>query len=215
MVKWTVLVPVRGGGRGKSRLPGEIGGVPRGCWVLAFAADTIAAVRRSPLVERVLVPLTLPFPELVAVLESDGAVSAARVSVLEGMPDGLNASILAAAALLGDVRVAVFLGDLPCLRAEDVTGVLSAAEGVRSGVVPDAAGRGSVVLASMNGGLVPRFGGRSFAAHLATGSVELPGSERLRRDVDTVADLGEAVRLGVGDVTSVLARDAGLAFGLA
>jgi 2-phospho-L-lactate guanylyltransferase len=54
----------------------------------------------------------------------------------------------------------------------------------------------------------PHFGQRSRAAHRALGMVELdiPELERLRRDVDTAADLSDAYRRGVGTwTTEVLA----------
>ncbi|MGC3994677.1 MAG: NTP transferase domain-containing protein [Propionicimonas sp.] len=206
---WTVVVPVRGGGRGKSRLPASVGGVGRRRWVLAFAADTIAAVRRSPAVERVVVALSEPFPELTGLVGADE--DAAPVSFhLDAEPRGLNASILAAIAGLDHSLFAVLPADLPCLAASDVTDLLRAADSAGRVVVADAEGRGSVALASGSGPLAPRFGDGSFAAHVAEGYHPTEGTERLRRDVDTLADLLDAVALGVGDATSALAREAGL-----
>ena len=49
------------------------------------------------------------------------------------------------------------------------------------------------------GPLEPRFGPGSAAAHLAAGVRRLDGPwPRLRRDVDTAADLAAARRLGLG-----------------
>ena len=59
--------------------------------------------------------------------------------------------------------------------------------------------------------LDPHVGGASAAAHRESGAVVLPGVRPgLRRDVDTVTDLDEAVRLGVGAWTRAVidARDA-------
>jgi 2-phospho-L-lactate guanylyltransferase len=52
--------------------------------------------------------------------------------------------------------------------------------------------------------LDPRFGGPSRAAHARSGALELPttGISSLRRDVDTAADLADALRLGVGPHTT-------------
>lgn len=207
------MVPVRGGGRGKSRLPASFAGVPRHRWVLAFAADTIAAVRRAPMVGRVVVALSLPFPELEALVGSPASPEVAPVSfVLDATTHGLNDAILAAAAAtIGPGGpVAVLPGDLPCLLPADFSGLLAAAEAAGSVVVPDAEGRGSVALVSASGHLMPRFGRDSLAAHLAVGYQETTGSDRMRRDVDTLADLVEALALGVGGATSALAREARL-----
>ncbi|MFT4110129.1 2-phospho-L-lactate guanylyltransferase [Propionicimonas sp.] len=217
---WTVVVPVRGGGRGKSRLPAAVGGVARPRWVLAFAADTIAALRWSAPVEQVVVALSAPFPELTGLaghrgsgglVRPGGSRRPAPVSFhLDAAPRGLNAAIVAACAGLGEGPLAVLPGDLPCLRPTDVADLLRVAASLGRVVVPDTDGRGSVALAAVSGGLTPRFGNGSFAAHRAAGYRAAVAGDRLRRDVDTPADLAEALSLGVGGATSALAREAGL-----
>jgi 2-phospho-L-lactate/phosphoenolpyruvate guanylyltransferase len=54
----------------------------------------------------------------------------------------------------------------------------------------------------------PRFGGESRAKHLSGGAKELliDGVPSLRRDVDTIADLREALALGVGRHTAEVAK---------
>jgi 2-phospho-L-lactate guanylyltransferase len=51
----------------------------------------------------------------------------------------------------------------------------------------------------------PRFGAGSLAAHVAAGAVPLAGAwPRLRRDVDSLADLADAARLGLGHRATAL-----------
>jgi 2-phospho-L-lactate guanylyltransferase len=119
--------------------------------------------------------------------------------------------------------VAALPADLPALRTEDLTAALRAAEEVAwstagtaygpeplRGFVPDAAGTGTVLLAAPPGArLEPCFGWGSAAAHVTSGAVELTGDwPGLRRDVDTAADLAEAVALGVGARTSAVSARA-------
>jgi len=70
--------------------------------------------------------------------------------------------------------------------------------------VPDADGTGTVLLAARTPArLDPAFGPVSFAEHLRRGAVPLPlDLPRLRRDVDTPADLDAALALGVGARTA-------------
>ena len=75
--------------------------------------------------------------------------------------------------------------------------------------VPDAEGTGTVLLTALTADAMrPEFGADSAAAHQAAGAVRLDlDLPRLRRDVDTPADLQTAVELGVGPRTrSVLAE---------
>jgi 2-phospho-L-lactate guanylyltransferase len=105
---------------------------------------------------------------------------------------------------------AVLLADLPALRPEDLDAALAAArdaldaEGTRMAAVPDADGTGTVLLAARTPArLDPAFGPGSFAEHLRRGAVPLPlDLPRLRRDVDTPADLDAALALGVGPRTA-------------
>jgi 2-phospho-L-lactate guanylyltransferase len=105
--------------------------------------------------------------------------------------------------MLPGASVAVLLGDLPALRAEDLTAALGAAAAYPLAVVPDAAGDGTVLLTALAGAdLTPAFGGGSAARHQAGGhhrlDLDLP---RLRTDVDDDAALRAVVALGVGAAT--------------
>jgi 2-phospho-L-lactate guanylyltransferase len=92
--------------------------------------------------------------------------------------------------------------DLPALRPAELAAALSAAEASQRAFVPDAAGTGTVLLTAVTGRLEPLFGEDSAAAHAESGAVRLGGDwASLRRDVDTPADLSEAVELGLGKYT--------------
>jgi 2-phospho-L-lactate guanylyltransferase len=120
---------------------------------------------------------------------------------------GLNGAISDGLAYAGeswpDFGVAVLQGDLPALTAEDLDAVLESAEEVPLGLVPDADGRGTAMITGTPGmPLLPAFGEGSAARHQELGHTPIRASERLRRDVDTRADLSAAVRLGVGRHTA-------------
>jgi 2-phospho-L-lactate guanylyltransferase len=223
-VSWTVIIPVKHLRDAKSRLRGSLpgtglGGGPEGlgggndheALVLAMAMDTVSAALASPVVGRVVVVTGDPMADEVA--RSVGA------EVIADVPDaGLNPALAYAAAMLRPKGASIpgvvaLAADLPALRAGDLTGALRAAEAVASSrstavrtFVSDAAGTGTVLLAaSPDAGLEPCFGQGSAAAHAASGAVELTGDwPTLRRDVDTAADLADAIRLGVGPRTAAM-----------
>ncbi|WP_298750941.1 2-phospho-L-lactate guanylyltransferase [uncultured Serinicoccus sp.] len=204
--RWRLVVPLQRAERAKTRLVAPEG-VGRVALARAIAADTLEAVCRA-----------LP-PGDVVVVTSDpaGAARAAALGarVVEDPGGGLNAAIRAglvvAAAPGGEVPGAertgphglgVLLGDLPCLRPADLVAALEACARHPRAVVPDADGSGTVLLTAVDADLSPRFGAGSADRHAATAArlaLDLP---RLRRDVDTTADLGDAVRLGLGPRTS-------------
>lgn len=120
-----------------------------------------------------------------------------------------------------DAGVAVLLGDLPALRAGDLDAALEAAARHPLAFVPDAEGTGTT-LATARGAepLTAHFGADSAARHAAAGFIDLAAAHSaaiapgLRRDVDTAAELREAVALGVGPHTTEVVRTlAGLADG--
>jgi 2-phospho-L-lactate guanylyltransferase len=109
----------------------------------------------------------------------------------------------------------VLLADLPALRPEDLETALAAVSlafaehpGAPMAVVPDADGTGTVLLAGRNPAAVdPAFGAGSLVAHVRRGAVRLDlDLPRLRRDVDTPADLEAALALGVGARTASALR---------
>lgn len=213
------VIPVKRLAEAKTRLRGALAGSAHERLVLAMAEDTVAAVRACPCVREVLV--VTDDPAAGAVLARHGA----RV-IPDAPAAGLNAAAAyGVAACSGSGRwSAVLTGDLPALRPTELMAALRAAAsgsspgGARAGgaagsarapgrsFVADAAGTGTTLLAAPPGvAPAPRFGLRSAAAHATSGARLLPGDwPSLRRDVDTVADLVEAARLGLGPRTASL-----------
>ncbi|MPZ27257.1 MAG: NTP transferase domain-containing protein [Micromonosporaceae bacterium] len=224
---WALVVPVKWLAEAKSRLRGAPVGVPHAALVLAMAQDTVRAALVCPVVVEVLV--VTDDPEVTAALGGLGA----RV-VADAPAAGLNAALEHGAAVVagtatgGRRPVAALAADLPALRPAELAGALRAAElagapraaelagapraaaapGGR-GFVPDRSGTGTTLLAALEGvPLDPRFGPDSAARHAASGARRLTGRwPSVRRDVDTVADLVAAARLGLGPATAGLWRE--------
>ncbi|SEJ12098.1 2-phospho-L-lactate guanylyltransferase [Demequina mangrovi] len=197
MTGWTVIVPVKGGARAKSRLPDTVRGAPRAALAIAFGADTLASVVAAPGVDRVLV-----VPGVSDLGPEHLGRSASEVQVIrQPAGTGLNRAVAHAAALVTG-PVAVVLGDLPSLRPEDLGEVLEEAALHSRGVVGDAEGEGSTVLTASVGRLPASFGPSSLKRHLRAGCADLDASIRVRADVDTEADVERALTLGVGPHTA-------------
>ena len=194
--RWRLVVPVQRAERAKTRLVAPEG-VGKVALARAIAADTLDAVCRA-----------LP-PGDVVVVTSDraGAALAAGLGarVVDDPGGGLNAAVAAGLEAAERSRtggLGVLLGDLPCLQPADLVTALEACARHERAVVPDADGTGTVLLTSVGGVPEPRFGAGSAARHAATAELLELDLPRLRRDVDTTADLGDAVRLGIGPRTT-------------
>ena len=196
--RWTIVVPIKGFAQAKTRFADA---KTRGDFARAFAQDLLDALSQCALVQRIVV-----------VTESDEVRDVADIVAANTIPDpggGLNAAIQAAAS--DHHPVAVFLGDLPCLRAEDITWALTQAYDHDRSFIVDAAGTGTTFLAATASELDPHFGPHSAAAHAASGAHRITGANAaLHRDVDTGVDLWDAVRIGVGRATrAALAEQSG------
>ncbi len=196
---WTLVLPVKGGLAAKSRL-GAIPGLAE-----AIAADTLDAVAACAVTARMLVVTTDREAARVASLAGADVVA-------ERIPGaGLLAAVGDGVAAAGVGPVAVLLADLPALHPEDLAAALGAAGAALTdrpmAAVPDTEGVGTVLLAAARAGdLDPAFGAGSLAEHRRRGAavldLDLP---RLRRDVDTPAELTEALGLGCGRRTTAVA----------
>src|SRR5690606_31643972 len=207
-LRWTIVVPVKTLIRAKTRLAAAAGPY-RTDLAVAVASDTVAAALRCPLVARVIVVTADPVP-------------AERLRTLGAhvVPDpdrGLNVALRTGAAeavrLSPGTPVGALQAGLPALRPAELSVVLDAALEFDQSFVPDAAGVGTTFYGVRPGvAFRPRFGGESRAKHLAGGAKELAvdGIPSVRRDVDTVADLLEALALGVGPATAALVPRLGL-----
>jgi 2-phospho-L-lactate guanylyltransferase len=151
---------------------------------------------------------------LVVVVSNDPVARDIADDIAELIPDtpdaGLNPALAYAATRIRDLRpgaaVAAVSSDLPALRGDDLTRAFERGPAA-SWLVPDAEGVGTTLLAAPGGApWLPSFGVESRRAHHAAGVVEIDatGLERLRRDVDTAADLAAARRLGVGEATAAV-----------
>ena len=201
-----LVVPVKHLDRAKSRLRGAAPGGAAGHrdLVLAVVRDTVAAAVAA--VRAVLV-----------VCEDARVVEALRGSGAEcvdqpGLP-GLNAALAFGADRLRARDPASVVGalqaDLPALVPAQLRAAVAEAAGRRA-FTPDRPGTGTVLLLSAaGGGLDPRFGPGSAAAHGADAIAVGLGSAALRCDVDTAADLAVAAALGLGAHTAHRVRAAG------
>lgn len=207
--RWTIVVPVKTLIRAKTRLA-VAAGPYRTDLAVAIATDTVSAALRCPLVARVVVVTADPVP----------ARRLARLGAqVVGDPDrGLNAALRHGAAeavrLAPADAVGALQADLPALRPGELETVLTAAAGFEQSFVPDAAEVGTTFYGVRPGvPFRPAFGGASRTRHLTGGAKELilDGISSVRRDVDTVTDLREALALGVGPATAAVAALLGLA----
>ncbi|WP_432511300.1 2-phospho-L-lactate guanylyltransferase [Kineococcus sp. SYSU DK001] len=190
---WRVVVPVKGGDEAKTRLALP----PRGRreLALAMALDCLTACLATPGVG--LVVCVSDDPDVLR-----AARAAGTATVCPGRP-GLDRALEAGLASLERGPTAVLLGDVPALRPHDLAAALAEALRVPGpALVTDADGTGSVLLADRDGDVPHRFGPGSAARHLEAGARPLGAAlPSLRRDVDTLADLTEALALGVGPRT--------------
>jgi 2-phospho-L-lactate guanylyltransferase len=199
VIDWVVLVPIKRFSEGKRRL----GDRPdRPALAEAFARDTLDAVAASAHVRMLLVVTDDPH------LVDDLSLPVAVTVVTQGAP-GLNNAIAAGLRVANDRwpdwGQTVLAGDLPALTAEDLERTLEIAEEIPLGVIADAHSTGTVMITGQPGvPLLPAFGVGSAARHRALGHRLLRGTERLRRDVDTIEDLAAAVRLGIGRHTAAV-----------
>jgi len=188
----TALIPLRTGG--KSRLSGALAPAERAGFVLAMLDDVIAALHGAGLThirllaggeDALAAAQARGLPALPDPVGEDDAGSADGLLLRRAVDAGL------AAVPVDHVRLVV-AGDLPLLRASEVTEVLGIDADV---VVAPTAGGGTALLRLGPGVVLPtRYGSDSARAHaelarragLRVSIVELAGA---RHDVDAAADL--------------------------
>jgi 2-phospho-L-lactate/phosphoenolpyruvate guanylyltransferase len=193
--RYVALVPVKPPALGKSRLVG-LPDDERRALAAAFALDTVAACVASVSIAEVIVA-------------TDDAAFSVELAALGAftIPDGvamdLNGTLRQSAAEArrrwpGLVPVAL-TADLPAVRAVDLDDALGALAPGEAAYVSDTGGLGTTLYTASYDDFDPRFGPGSALAHDATGARPITAAlPRLRRDVDDLADLDEALELGVG-----------------
>jgi len=199
--RFGVVIPVKRTRYAKSRL-GRFGDEVRRTLAEAFALDTVAATLSCDRVGTVLV-----------VTDDHRLADRVRDLGADAVPDGtvedLNASLEQGAAEVRRrdpaLHLAALCADLPALRHEELARALAASAPTGLGFVADADRLGTTLVTAPDlTTFRPRFGTGSRGEHLAAGGIEVheEGLDSLRRDVDTPADLEEALRLGIGPHTS-------------
>lgn len=197
---YVVLVPVKPPALGKSRLGGSLGlgDLDRRDLAAAMALDTVEACRAATLVAEVLA------------VTDDAGFSAELAGIgCHTIPDGasedLNGTLRQAAAdahrRWPDLVPVAILGDLPALRPAELDEALGSVEPGRPAYVADADGSGTTLYTAGYEEFAPRFGPGSAAAHEAVAAEVTGALPGLRRDVDDLADLQQARRLGLGPRT--------------
>lgn len=205
-VKWNVVIPFKGSHFAKSRLSLPHGSYPpvvddsiRLQLARAFLEDTVAAALAVRRVAQVIV------------VSSDRALrsSLKKIDFVDDPSEGLNAAISAGVAhariLAAGNPVAVLTGDLPGLAPKDLEVALQAAEDYPLSMVADHAFSGTTMITGLPGTAIePKFGLDSHKRHIQGGyrSLAVSLDSTLRHDVDTPADLAQALRNGVGTATA-------------
>ena len=167
-----------------------------------MAVDTVAAAMASSGVGQVVV-----------VTDDDDAAEAMLAmgaEVVDDAPDaGLNPALLhgAAVATAGDPErgVVAMSSDLPALTAAALDQVLQGIAAGSAAFVADAGATGTVLLAARPAQLFqPLFGSESARRHADAGALDVTklADARVRRDVDTLANLAAAAALGCGAATA-------------
>jgi 2-phospho-L-lactate guanylyltransferase len=199
MTRYVALVPVKPPALGKSRLVGLADDARRQL-AAAFALDTVAACVASELVAEVLV----------ATDDASFSVELARlgaVTIPDGVAMDLNGTLRQSAAEARrrwpDLVPVALTADLPAVRATDLDEALGAVRPGEAAYVADAQGLGTTLYTAGHDAFDPRFGPGSALAHDATGARAITAPlPRLRRDVDDLEDLDDALALGVGPRTA-------------
>ena len=172
-LRWTVVIPVRPGGKTRLLVPG----VDRVAIARAIALDTIEAAAEVADVRVVTTDASLALP--------------GTVLVLEPAADGIDGAVRRGLSGVTGPR-AVLLGDLPGLLPADLAEALALAEAHDRSAVADVEGTGTTLVAATVGhALVPSFGPDSWRLHLASGftALDVPRDSTLRRDVDLAEHL--------------------------
>ncbi|MFM1728286.1 2-phospho-L-lactate guanylyltransferase [Prescottella soli] len=205
-----VLIAVKELRLAKSRLAESLSVADRTDLVAAMLHDTLATLLGAGIGTDPHSGITVvtPDPAVAAIADEYGVRHWPDPARSHTDTSGLNAALVAAETGLesrpDETDLVALQADLPALRAAELLDALTAARRVGRAIVVDHTGTGTAALFACGPGttLDPRFGSNSAARHIASGAQALDGGwPGLRQDVDTVADLTAAARLGVGPRT--------------
>lgn len=199
MTEWTAIVPVKGWENAKSRM--ALPQPDRMELARAFALDVLDALAETGAVAQIV--LISETPDLRMVASRVGA-TLLRDSVENGLNDAIDLGVDWALTHRPSHPVVVVPGDLPALDASSLEATLRQAARHPRACVTDIDGTGTTLLAAGSPRLLqPSYGEGSAARHAAAGHTTLTHvSPRVRRDVDTLADLAHADLIGVGQHTA-------------
>lgn len=194
MTDWAVVVPVKSWDRAKSRFvgltPDRRVGLAR-----ALAYHTVRTVVSA---DAVRVCVVVAPPEVLEELNGVRGTGRARlIGVAEQVPGGLDRAFTAGlgrAVATGHPQVALVVSDLPLLRPDHLSRALGSVPPDAAGMVRDAEGTGTTMLAARAATrLRPSFGSGSAHRHLAAGAVDITAlcHPYLRRDLDTAGQLAD------------------------
>lgn len=187
--RWQVLVPVKALDMAKSRL--ELVAPMRRSLAMAMLHDVAEACTQVEGVGAVTV-----------VSADDAALNVTATGSLRCRGDELNEDLVAAIGVtrrsLPDVGIAIVVADLPALHAVDLKAVLDAAPLDRASFVAGRDGGTTVLILPAGVEVEPTFGPGSAARHAVVATPHDDAAPGIRCDVDSMDDLNEAARLGVG-----------------
>jgi 2-phospho-L-lactate guanylyltransferase len=199
MQRYVALVPVKPPALGKSRLVG-LADDDRRALAAAFALDTVAACVTSEAIAEVLVATD----DAAFSIELGGL---GALTIPDGVAMDLNGTLRQSAAEARrrwpELVPVALTADLPAVRGKDLDEALATVAVGEAAYVADAEGLGTTLYTASYERFDPRFGPGSALAHDATGARPIAGPLlRLRRDVDDLDDLDDALALGVGARTA-------------
>ena len=181
-----VVVAVKGLMHGKRRLSGVLATDERHRLIATMLEDVLASLKATPGITEI------------SVLTRDASVVPPGYARIDDASFGLNAAISHAAQLLaqaGTREMLVLPADVPLATPDDIRALIDAGRCSATAIAPDAADSGTNALLMAPPTLLqPRFGVRSFAAHLAAAQAAGASMQVVRRpglahDIDEPADL--------------------------
>lgn len=198
MTQWQVLVPVKALNLAKSRL--ELVGPMRRTLAMAMLRDVVEACVQVDEVRGV------------TIVSADADVlDVPRTSSLRCRGEDLNEDLVTAIgatrSALPDVGIAIVVADLPALRASELRAVLDASPQDRPRFVPGGDGGTTVLILPAGVDITPAFGPDSSNRHEQLADRCDDAAFGMRCDVDSMEDLNEASRLGVGQHTVAWLRE--------
>jgi 2-phospho-L-lactate guanylyltransferase len=198
-VSVTAIVPVKAWQLAKSRL--TVSCEHRIELARAFALDALDVLRGTPSIASIV--LVTAEPELLS-----PPPGRRGITVLEEAPqtssDPLNDAVRLGRGWAEVHRAAdgllVVPSDLPAMTSQALQSAVDQLVGFDRAFVPDLVGEGTTLLfARRPGTMRPQYGRRSAFLHRADHYAAVTAVDpAVRRDVDTLRDLAEARRLGVG-----------------